>query len=303
MPSTRTLGVITIAPAGALDESGLATDPSQVGFQAGGPLALPTGDEDVGDTDPKTDIDWEARWDDDKDKDEVGDAGNVGNDGDDGDDEDTPEAVLAEHEGQPGLINLEWAPIAGRFLPGEVIEVSSDTLSEPSCTPSPVFFLTPPSQQAPLAATAAVLAITLSMPDSGVVLSMSMASTGTVLEPTPISAPAAAVAALLSLLAALGLTMPQKDMQLVPSFPMMQAPPSFAARALDLAPSSASDASAMHASCLANLDLASQAGSAQGDLPAPALSCDSLTAELVWFADVMCRGNSLWISTVPLLMP
>ena len=58
--STRTLGVITIAPAGGLDESGLVTDPSQVGFQAGRPLALPTGDKDVRDTDPKTDIDWEA---------------------------------------------------------------------------------------------------------------------------------------------------------------------------------------------------------------------------------------------------
>ncbi len=49
---TRTLGVITITPAGGLDESGLITDPSQVGFQAGGPLVLPTSDEDVGDTDP-----------------------------------------------------------------------------------------------------------------------------------------------------------------------------------------------------------------------------------------------------------
>ena len=58
---TRTLGVITIAPAGALDKLGLATDPSQVGFQAGRPLALPTGDEDVGDTDPEMDMDWEAR--------------------------------------------------------------------------------------------------------------------------------------------------------------------------------------------------------------------------------------------------
>ena len=52
--------MITIAPAGGLDESGLVTDPSQVGFQAGRPLALPTGDKDVRDTDPKTDIDWEA---------------------------------------------------------------------------------------------------------------------------------------------------------------------------------------------------------------------------------------------------
>ncbi len=104
--STRTLGVINIAPAGGLDESGLVTNPSQVGFQASRPLALPTGDEDLGDTDPETDIDWEARWDDDKDegKDEVG---NVGDGGDDGDDRDTPRAVLAKHEGQPGLVKLE----------------------------------------------------------------------------------------------------------------------------------------------------------------------------------------------------
>ena len=58
--STRTLGVITIAPAGGLGKSGLVTDPSQVGFQAGRPLVLPTGDEDVRDTDPETDINWEA---------------------------------------------------------------------------------------------------------------------------------------------------------------------------------------------------------------------------------------------------
>ena len=75
----------------------------------------------------------------------MGNMGNAGGDGDNGDDGDTPGAVLAEHEGQPGLIKSEWAPIAGGFLPGEVIEVSSDMLSEPSCTPSPVFFLTPPS--------------------------------------------------------------------------------------------------------------------------------------------------------------
>ncbi len=180
--------MITISPTGALGKSGLAMDPSQVGFQAGRPLVLPTGDKDVGDTDPKTDIDWEARWDDDKDEgedkgeDKAGDVGNVGEDGDDGD---TPGAVLAEHKGQPGLIKSEWVPIAGGFLPGEVIEVSSDMLSEPSHTPSPVFFLTPPSQQAPLAATTAVPAITPSMPDSGVVLSMSAVSTGTVLEPAP----------------------------------------------------------------------------------------------------------------------
>ncbi len=267
--------MITIAPTGALDKSGLATDPSQVGFQAGRPLALPTGDEDIRDTDPKTDINWEARWD--NDEDEVGDTGNGR---DDGDDRDTPRATLAEHEGQPSLIKSEWAPITGRFLPGEVIEVSSDTLSEPSRTLSLVFFLTLPSQQAPLAATATVPAVTPSMPNSGVAPSTSAASTGTVLELTPISVPAAATAALLPLLAVLGLTTPQKDTQLMPSLPMTQAPPSFAARALDLAPGSAHDASTMRASCLANLDLASQAGSVQGDLPAPMSSCDSLTAEL-----------------------
>ncbi len=266
--SARTLGVITIAPAGSLDESRLVTDPSQVGFQAGRPLVLPTGDEDVRDTNPKTDIDWEARWDKDKDKgkDEVDDAGDCGGDGDDGD---TPRAVLAEHEGQPGLIKSEWVPITGGFLPGEVIEVSSDMPSEPSCTPSLVFFLTPPSQQAPLAATAAVLAVTPSTPDFGVVPSMSVGPTGTVLEPAPVSAPAAATAVLPPLLAALGLTTLQKSMQSMPSLPMMQAPPSFAARVLDLAPSSVSDTPAVCTSHLTNLDLASQVGSVQGDLPAP----------------------------------
>ena len=60
MSLTKILGVITISPSGALDESGLATDPSQVGFQAGRPLPLPTGDKDVRETNPETDIDWEA---------------------------------------------------------------------------------------------------------------------------------------------------------------------------------------------------------------------------------------------------
>ena len=46
-----------------------------MGFQAGGPLALPTGDEDVRDTDPEMDINWEARWDEDKDEGEADDAG------------------------------------------------------------------------------------------------------------------------------------------------------------------------------------------------------------------------------------
>ncbi len=87
----------------------------------------------------------------------------MGDGGDDGDDGDTPGAVLAKHEGQPGLVKSEWVPIAGRFLPGEVIEVLLDILTEPSHTPSPVFYLTPPLQQAPLAATTAVPAVTPSM--------------------------------------------------------------------------------------------------------------------------------------------
>ena len=183
--------------------------------------------------------------------------------GDGGDDGDTPGAVLAEHKGQPGLVKSEWVPIAGRFLPGEVIEVSLDMLTELSHTPSPVFYLTPPLQQAPLVVTAAILAVTLSMPDSGVVPSTSAVSMGTILEHAPVSTPAAASAVLLPLLAALGLTMLQKSMQSMPSLPMMQAPPSFAARALDLAPGSTSDAPVMHTSHLTNLDLASQAGLVQ----------------------------------------
>ena len=109
--STRTLGVITIRPAGDLDKAGLAMDPSQVGFQAGRPLVLPTGDDDVRDTDPETDIDWEARWDDDED--EVGDTGDTGDNRDDGD---TPGTASAEHKGQPSLIKSKWAPIVGGFL-------------------------------------------------------------------------------------------------------------------------------------------------------------------------------------------
>ena len=140
------------------------------------------------------------------------------------------------------------------------------------------------------------------MPDSSVVPSMSVASTGTVLGPTPVSAPAVAAAALPPLLAALGLMTPQKDTQLMPSLPMMQVPPSFTARALDLAPSSISDAPATHTLHLTNLDLALRAGSVQGDLPAPTSSHDSLTAELVWFADVIHQGDSLRISAVPLSM-
>ncbi len=287
MSLTRTLGVITISPSGALDESGLVMDPSQVGFQAGRPLALPTGDEDVGNTNPKMDIDWEAQWD--EGEDEADDVGDGGGDGDDGD---TPGAVLAEHEGQPGLIKLVWVPITGGFLPGEVIEVSSDMPSEPSCTPSPVFFLTPPSQ-APLAATAAVPAATLSMLDSGIALSMSAASTGTILEPVPVSAPAAAVAALPPLLAALGMMMPQKVAQPVPQLPTMLMPPSFATRALDLAPGSSSDVSVMCSSHLANLDLAACTGSVQESVPTPTPAHDSLTAELLQFADAMWWGNSL----------
>ena len=289
---TRTLGVIRLSPSGALDESGLAMDPSQVGFQTGRPLALPTGDKDVRDTDPEMDINWEAQWDEDKDEgeDEAGDVGDCGGDGDDGD---TPRAVLAEHEGQPGLIKSEWVPIAGGFLPGEVIKVSSDTPSEPSCTPSPVFFLTPPSQQAPLAATATVPAVTPSMPDSGVVLSMSAASTSTILEPAPVSAPAAAMAALPPLLAALGLMTPQKVAQPAPQLPMTRMSPSFATRALDLAPGSSSDVPMMHSLHLANLDLAACMRSVQESVPIPTPSCDSLTAELLQFADAMWQGNSL----------
>ncbi len=247
---------------------------------------LPTGDEDVRDTDPEIDIDWEARWDndDDEDKDKAGDSGNGRDDGDDGD---TPGAALAEHEGQPSLIKSEWVPIAGEFLPREVIEVLSDMPSELSSTPSPVFFLTPPSQQAPLAATATVLAVTPSMPDSDVAPSMSAASTGTVLEPVPISAPAVAAAVLPPLLAALGLTTLQKDAQPVPLLPMMHMPPSFAARALDLAPGSMSDVPVMHSSHLANLDLAACAGSVQEGVPAPTPSHDSLTTELLQIANAM----------------
>ncbi len=210
--------------------------------------------------------------------------GDVGNGGEDGDDGDTPRAVLAKHEGQPGLIKLEWVPIAGRFLPGEVIEVSSDMPSEPSRTPSPVFFLTPPSQQAPLAATATVPAVTPSTPDSGVAPSMSAVSTGTVLEPVPVSTPAAA---LLPLLAALGLTMPQKITQPVPQLPMMHVSPSFTTRALDLAPGSLSDIPMMHSLHLADLDLAAHMGSVQESVPTPTSSHDSLTVELLQFADTM----------------
>ena len=202
--------------------------------------------------------------------------------------------MLAEHKGQPGLIKLEWVPIAGGFLPGEVIEVLLDTPSEPSHTPSPVFFLTPPSQQAPLAAATMVLAVTPSMPDSGIMLSMP----GTVLGVTPISAPVAATAALPPLLAALGLTMLQKDPKVVSPLPTTCAPPSFAARALDLALGSISNAPAMRTSHLTNLDLALQAGSVQGDLPTHSLSHDSLTAELVWFTDDQPGpGIAGWLST------
>ena len=207
--------------------------------------------------------------------------------------------MLAEHKGQPGLIKLEWVPITGRFLPGEVIEVLLDMPSEPSHTP-PIFFLTPPSQQAPLAATAAVLAVTLSMPDSSVALSMSAVSTGTVLEPAPVSAPTTAMAVLPPLLAALGLMTLQKVAQPVPQLPTMCMPPVFAARALDLALGSSSDVPVICSSHLANLDLAACTGSVQESVPAPTPAHDSLTAELLQFADTMWQGNSLRVSAMPL---